>query len=160
MQEFLLFLIFHRLMKKKSRGYSKIVIGKAVCFYFNLSATSGSICCSQTFQDPKDLWSENLNKIDSLNGLFKARPDEFRQIIIVKIMECRWLPKLQEYVITKLCPSQTAFVLDQGVFINIFRTCVKHHISRYINFKIASNFSTRRDLLFERSWKVIDKDDI
>ena len=66
----------------------------------------------------KDLWSKDLNKIDSLNELFKARlvalnkvhpktpkPDEFRPIIIlsliVKIMECRWLPKLQEYVISR-----------------------------------------------------------
>ena len=69
-----------------------------------------------------------MNQIDSLNELFKARlvalnkvhphtpkPDEFRPIIIlslvIKIMECRWLPKLQEYVITKLCPSQKGFSL-------------------------------------------------
>ena len=86
----------------------------------------------------KNLWSKDLNKIDSLNELFKARlialnkvhpktprPDEFRPIIIlsliVKIMECRWLPKLQEYVITKLSPAQTGFVPGQGVFTNIFR---------------------------------------
>ena len=68
----------------------------------------------------KDLWSSNLNKIDHLNELFKSRlialnkvhpnipkKKEFRPIIImsliVKIMEARWLPKLEEYMIKKLC---------------------------------------------------------
>ena len=41
--------------------------------------------------------------------------------VIVKIMESRWLPKLRDYMITKMCPAQTGFVPGQGVFTNIFR---------------------------------------
>ena len=83
-------------------------------------------------------------------------------------MECRWLPKLQEYVISKLCPSQTGFVPGQGVFTNIFRaikrikerTNNKQHIyGLFIDFKSAYNY-TRHDLLFERLEKVLDKDEI
>ena len=133
----------------------------------------------------KNLWTKDLNKIDSLNELFKARlvalnkvhpntpkPDEFRPIIIlsliIKIMECRWLPKLQDYVITKLCPAQTGFVPSQGVFTNIFRaikrikerTNKKQHVfGLFIDFKSAYNF-TRHDLLFERLGKILDKEEI
>ena len=83
-------------------------------------------------------------------------------------MECGWLPKLQEYVISKLCPSQTGFVPGQGVFTNIFRairrikerTNNKQHIyGLFIDFKSAYNY-TRHDLLFERLEKVLDKDEI
>jgi len=83
-------------------------------------------------------------------------------------MECRWLPKLQEYVITKLCPAQTGFVPGQGVFTNIFRTCkrIKQRTDNnqslfglFIDFKSAYNY-TRHDLLFERLEKILDKDEI
>jgi len=83
-------------------------------------------------------------------------------------MESRWLPKLQDYVTSKLCPSQTCFVPGQGVFTNIFRaikrikerTNNKQHIYRlFIDFKSAYNY-TRHDLLFERLQKVLDKDEI
>ena len=86
----------------------------------------------------RDLWSHNLNDIKFIEEIFKARlialnkvhPDipkktDFRPIIIlsliVKILESRWLPKLKEYMICKMCPAQTGFVPGQGVFTNIFR---------------------------------------
>ena len=85
-----------------------------------------------------NLWSDNLKKVEALDKLFAGRliafnkvhpklpkKKEFRPIIIlsliVKIMESRWLPKLKEYMVRKLCPAQTGFVPGQGVFTNIFR---------------------------------------
>ena len=165
---------------------SKLATGKAISFdLFSDMLLRDQSAITKLSKILKDLWSKDLNKIDSLNELFKARlvalnkvhpktpkPDEFRPIIIlsliVKIMECRWLPKLQEYVISKLCPSQTGFVPGQGVFTNIFRaikrikerTNNKQHIyGLFIDFKSAYNY-TRHDLLFERLEKVLDKDEI
>ena len=77
-------------------------------------------------------------------------------------------PKLQEYVISKLCPSQTGFVPGQGVFTNIFRAikrikertnCKQHIHGLFIDFKSAYNY-TRHYLLFERFEKVLDKNEI
>ena len=133
----------------------------------------------------RDLWSKKLNEISSLEESFKARlvalnkvhPNvpkrtEFRPIIIlsmlIKIMESRWLPKLKEYMISKLCPSQTGFVPGQGVFTNIFRAMsrIKEYTdvkkSRYglfIDFKSAYNYA-RHDLLFESSKGILDNDEI
>ena len=70
--------------------------------------------------------------------------------LIVKIMECIWLPKLQESIITKLCPSQTGFVPGQGVFTNIFRAIrnikartkdQKPIFGLFIDFKSAYNYT-------------------
>lgn len=133
----------------------------------------------------QDLWSSKLNNITNINDLFKGRlialnkvhpnipkKEEFRPIIIlsqiVKIMECRWLPKLQEYCVKSLCPSQTGFVPGQGVFTNIYRTMekIKEITKRkksafglFIDFKSAYNYA-RHDLLFERLEKVLGKEEI
>ena len=165
---------------------SKLATGKALSFdLFSDMLLKDESAMKKLTKLLKDLWSKDLNKIDSLNELFKARlvalnkvhpnipkQDEFRPIIIlsliIKIMECRWLPKLQEYVITKLCPSQTGFVPGQGVFTNIFRAIkrIKERTSKkqrifglFIDFKSAYNFA-RHDLLFERLEKMLDKDEI
>ena len=128
----------------------------------------------------KDLWSKNLNQINDLHELFKARlialnkvhpkipkKEEFRPIIImsliVKIMESRWLPKLKNYMITKLCPAQTGFVPGQGIFTNIFRAIdrIKKRTNQkrpifalFIDYKSADNH-VRHDLLFERLQQVL-----
>ena len=165
---------------------SKLATGKALSYdLFSDMLLKDKHTLNKLSTILKDLWSKDLNKIDSLNELFKARlialnkvhpktpkPEEFRPIIIlsliVKIMECRWLPKLQEYVITKLCPSQTGFVPGQGVFTNIFRaikrikerTNMKKNIfGLFIDFRSAYNY-TRHDLLFERLKEVLGKDEI
>jgi len=122
-----------------------------------------------------------IDKIDNLNELFKAKlitlnkvhpntpkSNEFRPIIIlsliVKIMEYRWLPKLQEYVITKLCPAKTSLP-GQGIFTNIFRTCkrvkqrtdnIQSLFGLFIDFKSSYNYK-RHNPLFERLEKILDK---
>ena len=132
-----------------------------------------------------DLWSKKLNKIEDLERLFKARlialnkvhpkipkKSEFRPIIIlsliVKIMESRWLPKLKEYMVYKMCPSQVGFVPGQGVFTNIFRAISvirertekkKSAFGLFIDFKSAYNFA-RHDLLFKRLENILEKDEI
>ena len=165
---------------------SKLATGKALSYdLFSDIILKDETTLNKLSTILKDLWSKDLNKIESLNELFKARlvalnkvhpktpkPDEFRPIIIlsliVKIMECRWLPKLQDYVITKLCASQTGFVPGQGVFTNIFRAIKrikertnnkKNIFGFFIDFKSAYNY-TRHDLLFERLEKVLGKEEI
>ncbi len=83
-------------------------------------------------------------------------------------MECRWLPKLKEYLIQTLCPSQTGFVPGQGVFTNIYRA-MRRIIDRtnqkkpvfalFIDFKSAYNH-TRHDLLFERLKGILSENEI
>lgn len=133
----------------------------------------------------RDLWSKKLNEINALSELFegrlialnKAHPNipqksEFRPIIIlsliVKIMESRWLPKLKEYMISKMCPAQTGFVPGQGVFTNIFRAIkrIKYRtdqkkpaLALFIDFKSAYNYA-RHDLIFERLESILEQDEI
>ena len=91
---------------------SKLATGKALSFdLFSDMLLKDSKAVERLSKLLQDLWNNDLNKIDSINELFKARlialnkvhpktpkSDEFRPIIIlsliVKIMECRWLPKL------------------------------------------------------------------
>lgn len=133
----------------------------------------------------QDLWSANLNKIKYLEQLFKARlialnkvhpkipkETEFRPIIIlsiiVKILESRWLPKLKDYLIHRMCPAQTGFVPGQGVFTNIFRSIKRIKMrtdnknsafALFIDFKSAYNYA-RHDLLFKRLEGILDPDEI
>ncbi len=129
--------------------------------------------------------ASDLNQIESIQELFKSRlvalnkvhphvpkSEEFRPIIIlslfVKIMECRWLPKLQEYLISKLCPSQTGFIPGQGVFTNIFRAIERikkrtenkrNVFGLFIDYKSAYNH-VRHDFLFERLQGILDTNEI
>ena len=132
-----------------------------------------------------DLWSSKLNDLDRLSDIFKARlvalnkvhpniprKTEFRPIVImslvVKIMESRWLPKLKEYMITKMCPSQTGFVPGQGVFTNIFRvmrrvtlrTNQKQPVyALFIDFKSAYNYADHTKL-FQRLEGILKPEEI
>jgi len=132
-----------------------------------------------------DLWSEDLNKVTEMDKFFKTRlialnkvhpkipkKAEFRPIIImsliVKIMESRWLPKLQNYLINKLCPAQTGFVPGQGVFTNIFRVIerIKERTDNkksvfgfFVDFKSAYNH-VRHDLLFQRLQNILTEEEI
>lgn len=112
-----------------------------------------------------------------LVALNKVHPNipsrgEFRPIIImsliVKIMEARWLPKLQNYMITKLCPAQTGFVPGKGVFTNIFRAIrsIKTRTDQkapvfalFIDFKSAYNH-LRHELLCDRLKNVLNEQEI
>ena len=133
----------------------------------------------------KDLWSDKLGTIEGIENIFKARlvalnkvhpntpkKNEFRPIIImsliIKILESRWLPKLQDYMISELCPAQSGFVPGQGVFPNIHRVIrrIKYRTNQgknvyalFIDFKSAYNFA-RHDLLFERLKNILDEDEI
>ena len=88
--------------------------------------------------------------------------------LIVKIMESRWLQKLKNYMITRLCPSQTGFVPGQGVFTNIFRAMDRIKIRTdqhksvfaiFIDFSSAYNYA-RHDLLFDRLKRILDPREI
>ena len=118
---------------------SSLSTGKALSYdLFSDMVLRDDKTCEKLSTILKDLWSNKLNDIQGIENIFKTRlvalnkvhpnipkPNEFRPIIImsliVKIMESRWLPKLKEYMITKMCPAQTGFVPGQGVFTNIFR---------------------------------------
>ena len=165
---------------------SKLSTGKAVSFdLFSDLVLRDEELLIRLSELLKDLWSGKLNDLDSLGEIFKARlvalnkahprvpnKEEFRPIIIlsliVKIMEARWLPKLQEYAIKKLCPSQTGFVTGQGVFTNVFRvierikerTEIKKNVfALFVDFKSAYNH-TRHDLLFQRLQNVLNHQEI
>ena len=86
----------------------------------------------------RDLWSVNLGAKELtklfkcwLVALNKGHPriltyDRFRPIVvsspILKVLEARFIPKLESYTIDKLNTSQTGFVSYCGIFVNIVRT--------------------------------------
>ena len=165
---------------------SSLASGKAISFdLFSDTILKNEQTVKKLSQILRDLWSRNLNKIDNLTKIFKARlialnkvhphipkKEEFRPIIImsliVKIMEARWLPKLEDYMIKHLCPAQTGFVPGQGVFTNIFRTISrirertnnkKPAFAFFVDFKSAYNH-VRHDLLFKRLEGILEKEEI
>jgi len=133
----------------------------------------------------RDLWTCNFNKIIGFENLFKSRlvalnkahphtprREEFRPIIvsspIIKVLEARWLNKLQNYLLNKLCPSQTGFVPGQGVFTNIYRAIQRIKVRTdlkkpvyglFIDLRSAYNYS-QHDLLFDRLKGILTKDEI
>ena len=132
------------------------------------------------------MWSHDLTKINDLHEIFQAilvalskaksgipkRTELFRLIIImsllVKIMEVRWLPKLKNYLIERLCPAQTGFIPGQGVFTNSFRAMERIRMrtdnkkavfALFIDFSSAYNH-VGHDLLFQRLEGILDLDEI
>ncbi len=133
----------------------------------------------------KDLWSNTLNNMEEslniwtgrvipLNKVHPEIPDssQFRPIvvqsIILKILEARFLPKLNKYMIERLTPSQTGFVKGQGIFVNLYRVFdritlrtkeKKHPIGLFVDFKSAYNH-VKHDSLFERLKTILEVDEI
>ncbi len=132
-----------------------------------------------------DLWSCDLDvlaeelelwcgRVIPLNKIHPHIPDstQFRPIVVMsillKIMESRFLPKLNEYLSQKLISSQTGFVEGQGIFVNLYRAIsrIKARISNsqypfalFVDFKSAYNH-VNHDILFQRLKGILSDDDI
>ena len=134
----------------------------------------------------KDLWSHNPNQKLSMESLsFKARlialnkdhpntpkAGRFRPIVvsspIVKLIEGRFLPKLESYLIERLCPSQIGFVRGYGIQVNIVRAIrrIKERTDQkqkvyglFVDFSNAYN-TVRHDFLFQRLEGILDSCEI
>ena len=87
----------------------------------------------------KDLWSINLNEVEGimcsmtsrlipLNKVYPEVPNrkQMRPILVCsplqKLLEARFLPKLQNYLTKSLVTSQTGFVPKMGTQVNMYRT--------------------------------------
>jgi len=138
-------------------------------------------CCEKF----SDLWCCDLNglgediqlwsgRVVPLNKIHPKIPDptQFRPItimsIIIKIVEARFLPKLNRYMVEKMIPSQTGFVRGQGIFVNLYRVLgrltsrikqKRYPYAIFIDFKSAYNH-VNHDLLFQRLGKCLEKDEI
>ncbi len=100
------------------------------------------------------------------------RPDQIRPIVInssiVKTLEIRLLPKLQEYLKMKLHRSQIGFVDGMDIFINIWRALDRIQEIRaqkklcyclFLDFQSAYN-TIPHTLLFEKLQKVLNENEI
>ena len=129
--------------------------------------------------------SKKLNAVPGMNNFFRTRivplnkvhpripeTDQFRPIIvmspIVKILEARFLPKLNDYLIKKILLSQTGFVKGQGTHVNIQRAIQriklrtnnkKRVFGLFIDLKSAYNY-IRHDKLFERLTKALNPSEV
>jgi len=92
---------------------------------------------SQTAAKLGDLWSIDLNSSNIIKH-FQCRliplnkdhpkipkPDRFRPIIVssplVKLLEARFLPKLNDYLLSNIHKGQTGFIKGCGIMVNINR---------------------------------------
>ena len=134
----------------------------------------------------RDLWSIDLGLIKGimcsltsrLNPLNKVFPDipertEMRPIVIgspvQKLLESRFLPKLNDYLVNKLTPSQTGFIPRMGIQVNLVRALywIKENMKDtarftyglFIDFANAYN-SVPHQLLFEKLRKKNCLEDI
>jgi len=90
----------------------------------------------------KDLWSINLDKIQGIQASFTSRLVALRKVFkevpnrkqmrpilicspIQKLLEVRFLPKLMKYLEDKMTPSQTGFVPNMGIQVNLGRAVSK-----------------------------------
>ena len=125
------------------------------------------------YDDFQDSWDTRLIP---LNKVFPNIPTrkELRPIAvqspIVKLLEARFLPKLQNYLNTKLDRSQTGFIQKIGIQVNLvrameritLRTSQKKYVyGLFIDFSNAYN-SIPHSLLFQklRNKKVLSDDEI
>ena len=72
----------------------------------------------------EDIWAGRLiplNKISPKTPNRKQMRPILVQSPIVKLLEARFLPKLQNYLVNKLVPSQTGFVPQMGIQVNLAR---------------------------------------
>ncbi len=130
------------------------------------------------------LWSPIWNK-RNFTHFFNARlvplnkdfpristVDRIRPILVmnplVKFLESRFAPKLQNYLKYQLFPSQVGFVPGQGIFTNIYRLFDRLMMRKnqglrsyliFIDFSNAYN-SIYHSILFERLSPVLDLNEI
>ena len=132
----------------------------------------------------KNLWTEeNLSKLDSrhflarLIPLNKKHPDvptpqEIRPIIVMsplyKLLEARLLPKLRNYLISKLARSQIGFVSSMDVSVNIQRALeqVKKRTNAgsrafclFLDFKSAYN-TVPHQKLFQKLETILSEEEL
>jgi len=131
------------------------------------------------------MWSSKLNQVPNIDKFFRTRlvplnkahpniptPDQFRPIVImspiVKILEARFLPKLNKHMLQRILPSQTGFVQGQGTHVNIFRAIQRIKLRTdqkkkvyglFIDLKSAYNH-IRHDSLFERLANVLTPSEV
>jgi hypothetical protein len=125
------------------------------------------------FLTEEDTWATRLM---ALNKVFPDTPNrkQFRAICIqsaiVKLLEARFLPKLQEYLIARAVPSQTGFIPTMGTQVNLrrainrikLRTDQKHHIyGLFVDFSNAYN-TVPHHLLFQklRAKAILAEDEV
>jgi len=125
------------------------------------------------YDEFQDSWDTRLIP---LNKVFPKVPTrkELRPIAvqspIVKILEARFLPKLQHYLNKKLDRSQTGFIQRMGIQVNLVRAMEritlrtkqkKYAYGLFIDFRNAYN-SVPHSLLFKklRIKKILDDDEI
>lgn len=130
-------------------------------------------CELDSFSTAEDTWAARLIP---LNKAFPQIPTrvQLRPILVqsplVKLMEARFLPKLQSYIIEKLGCEQTGFVPTMGVQVNLYRALERITLRTnqkrpvfglFIDFCQAYN-SVPHTLLFQklRKYKVLEEDEI
>ena len=141
----------------------------------------------KTAEKLKDLWEIPLHAIEELEDTWNTRlvplnkvfPNiptrkEMRPIAVqsplVKLLEARFLPKLQKYLNKKLDRSQTGFIQKMGIQVNLVRALERITLRTkqnkvvyglFIDFSNAYN-SIPHELLFKklRDKKVLEEDEI
>ncbi len=127
-----------------------------------------------------DIWNVNWDSIPHSNKFFQSRliplnkvhpklpsPRDFRPIIIsssiVKLLESRLLPKIRDYLTTKLYRGQTGFVSGMGTSVNLGRLTERYKklmekktrgFALFVDFKSAYN-TVLHSKLFKRLKKVL-----
>ncbi len=129
----------------------------------------------------RDLWNgQNINdfhfhsRIVPLNKMHSKipMPTRIRPIVInssiVKLLETRLLPKLQDYLKTKMHRSQIGFVDKMDVYVNIWRSLKriqeirdqkKYCYCLFLDFQAAYN-TVPHNILFERLEGILDEKEI
>ncbi len=115
-------------LEEMNKIIDKLSSGKATSYdLFSDLCLNDEILKSLFKEKLISLWTSQLNDIRGIEEFFKVRlvplnkihpeiptDSQFRpniiMSIIIKLMEARWLPKLQEHLIQRLAPSQTEFV--------------------------------------------------
>ena len=130
-------------------------------------------CELDCFLTAEDTWA---GRLVPLNKVFPNTPTRFelRPIMIqsplVKLLEARFLPKLQLYLIEKLGCEQIGFIPVMGIQVNLYRALqqiIKRTREKRVVFGLFIDFSNAYNsvphtLLFEklRKYKVLEDDEI
>jgi hypothetical protein len=132
----------------------------------------------------RDIWSIDLGKSE-FSSIFKCRLialnkdhprtptyDRFRPIVVssplVKLIESRFLSRLQKYLLNRLHASQTGFVPYCGIFVNITRALdrIKYYVTQgrhvyglFVDFANAYNSVVHAEL-FDRLNGILKPEEI
>ena len=136
-------------LKVLSNLWTNIWNNKAFCHFFN----SRLVALNKDF--PK------TPPVNRIRPIFVMNP-------IIKFMEARFLPKLQEYLVEKLHRSQVGFVPGQSIFTNIYRLferLYQRKLQKLDSYLIFIDFSNAYNTiyhgkLFERLKDILDVTEI